>query len=186
MDRWWRTHLALVGAVLAWAGIPRVSAGQRGSQPPIAPLPTDTFSLAASAITWRGPLGYNAAEPRFIYVLLTRGFMRAPTSIDFDSLVDTWQRAHPKARAVVVSVVRPVVADDPGSQARAVWLIDGAANLNVELVRAGACPGSNMKLSELGQTLVARAVYEPFAAQIDSAEADAKREHRGIWSATGR
>jgi WG containing repeat len=147
---------------------------------------TDSPAIAASAVVWKGHFGYDSTNPGEIYSLLGAGFLRAPTSDDIDSIIERWNEAHPNARVVIVADYGPVFEDQPDSRFCWVWLVDGEANLNLELVRQGACEAGTMGIPPLGSTqlLVSESDYDRFRKELPEVERLAKQDGLGIWSSS--
>ena len=64
-----------------------------------------------------------------------------------------------------------------------VWVIDGEVNLNIELVRKGACDSRTMLVDEAVEAnlLVDKQRYLDFKRRIIEAEAIAKSNKSGLW-----
>jgi hypothetical protein len=138
--------------------------------------------IKASSITWSEHFGGRKEEPNNVYILVTQGGFRAPTSKNFENLIKSWLVEHPKADAIVVYTLEGMMADIPDSKMKAVWIVDGDDNLNIHLVRMGGCPAGTMLLNGGDKTPLTREEYEAFATKVIEAERLAKKEKLGIWS----
>jgi hypothetical protein len=138
--------------------------------------------VKASSITWNGHFGTKKEEPNNLFILMTQGGFRAPTSDNFENLIKSWVAEHPKADAVVVYKMDELRAGNPDSKLKAVWVVDGTENLNVYLVRNGGCPAGTMLLNRGDKTHLTREEYESFFKKVTEAEELAKKEKLGIWS----
>ncbi len=181
MNRVGSAATMLVVAVLLTA----CSAGpaQVQTAPPVAfnASATPTSTIAASAIEWTGFFGGLRAHPDVAYTLLGLGFLQAPTSDDIDSIVQKWIAKHPSA--TVIPVFDFSTEDAAGSEDKLiwVWLVDGESNLNLELVRQGACAAGTMAAANPAHILVSTGDYETFESKLDALEQLAKRDKLGIW-----
>ncbi len=138
--------------------------------------------IKASGISWSGHFGDRKEEPNNLYILMTQGGFRAPTSKDFESLIKTWLNEHSNANAIVVYTMGGLMSNSPDSKMKAVWVVDSNDNLNIYLVRKGGCPAGTMLLNKGDETPLTREDYETFAKKIIEAEALAKKEKLGIWN----
>jgi hypothetical protein len=138
----------------------------------------------ARSVLWSGPFGTRTSEPHVLYTLLAEGFFRAPTGPDFDAVVAAWMRGHPNAQFTIIDEVDNAPPDRADAKLRVVWVTEGSANLNIELVRAGACPGSTMILAPGRTPRVPARQYEAFLSEVRSADSLAHTEKRGVWSST--
>lgn len=139
--------------------------------------------VAAASIFWMGSFGSRKEEPQNAYMLMTQGEFRAPKSKNLENLVKIWTEKHPKAEAVLVYSMEgsgPL----PGSKWKSVWVIDGGENLNLYLVRNGACPAGTMVLSDGDETPLSKEDYGLFEKKFWEAEKTAKLEKLGIWLET--
>lgn len=143
-------------------------------------LPSERYRV--SEIMWKGHFGGRKEEPHNIYCLMTQGALRAPTSDDYEKLIETWLGQHPNAEARVVYVLSPSLTDFPDSKMKSVWVVDGEDILNIYLVRKGGCPAGTMLLNRGDKTSLAREEYESFSKRVNEAEQLAKKEKLGIWS----
>lgn len=139
--------------------------------------------VAAASISWKDIFGSRKEEPQNTYLLMTQGGFRAPTSKNLDDLIKTWMEKHPKAEAVLVHSMEGSSAF-PGSKIKAVWVIDGRENLNLYLVRNGACPAGTMVLNEGDETPLSKEEYKLFENKFWEAQKAAKLEKLGIWAET--
>jgi hypothetical protein len=125
--------------------------------------------------------GSRKEEPNNLYILMTQGGFRAPTSENFESLMKSWLAEHPKAIATVVFTLDGMMTAIPDSKMKAVWVTEGDANLNLYLVRMGGCPAGTMLLNAGDKTALSREEYEAFARKVIAAEDQAAKEKLGIW-----
>ena len=140
--------------------------------------------FAASSITWVGHLGSRKEEPYNMYSLMAQGGFRSPTSSNLKDLVRNWLKKHPKAKSVLVYSLEGILTAEPKSKMKAVWLVDGNENLNLYLVRNGACPAGTMVLNPGDETPLAKKDYEAFEMKVWEAQKAAKLEKIGIWAET--
>ena len=137
--------------------------------------------IKASEISWKGHFGGRKTEPSNIYILMTQGGFLAPTSKNFEGLIKSWLAEHFNAQTKVVYVLDGMLADVPDSKMKAVWIVDGDANLNIHLVRQGGCPAGTMLLNPEDKTSLTREEYQAFEKKVIEAEKIAKEENLGIW-----
>ncbi|CAN5592774.1 hypothetical protein BH20ACI4_BH20ACI4_22520 [soil metagenome] len=145
-------------------------------------LPTE--KVKASSITWKSHFGGRKEEPENMYTLMTQGGFRAPTSDNFENLIQTWLAKHSKAETVLVYEMEGMMSNNPNSKMKAVWVVEGEENLNIYLVRNGGCPGGTMVLNVGDKTPLTKEEYEAFVKKLIEAEQLAKKEQLGIWSDT--
>lgn len=138
--------------------------------------------VKASSISWKGHFGGRNEDPENMYILMTQGGFRAPTSDNFEKLIKSWLDKHTKADAIVVYEMEGLMSNNPNSKMKAVWLVEGEDNLNVYLVRNGGCPGGTMVLNAGDKTPLTKEEYETFVKKIIESEKLAKKEKLGIWS----
>ena len=138
--------------------------------------------LKASSITWEKHFGGLKKEPNNIYSLMTQGAFRAPTSDNFEKLMNDWLAKHPNAEATVVFILEGTMTGRPNSKWKSVWIADGKESLSIYLVRQGACPAGTMVLNRGDQAQVGQQVYEAFVEKVWEAEQLAKNDKIGIWS----
>jgi hypothetical protein len=112
---------------------------------------------------------------------MTQGWFRAPTSKNLKDLIKEWLGKHPKAGAVLVYSMEGLTAF-PDSKIKAVWITDGAENLNLYLVRNGACSAGTMVLNPGDETPLSKVDYEAFKGKFWEAEKAARLEKLGIWA----
>ena len=62
-----------------------------------------------------------------------------------------------------------------------VWLVDGESNLDLDLVRKGACPAGTMLAPNPSDLLIASAEYKRFEDKLSELEQMAKQDKLGIW-----
>jgi hypothetical protein len=154
--------------------------------------------FAFSEIKFQGMIGTRAGEAT-VYCLLGNGFFRTIRSNDGDTIVAEWRSAHPNARAVPVSIMEFMRK----TSMVYIWAVDGDDNLNLQLIRNGAFPGSVMldatQFNQLLQQamgaraatsasetpprrLVTDARYQAFLKQLLNDETAAAGQMNGIWS----
>ena len=138
--------------------------------------------IKASEISWQGHFGGRKSEPNNVYILMTQGGFLAPTSKNFENLIKSWLAEHPNAQTNVVYVLDGMLTDVPDSKMKAVWIVDGNANLNIHLVRQGGCPAGTMLLNPEDKTSLTREEYQAFEKKVIEAEKLAKEEKLGIWN----
>lgn len=133
----------------------------------------------ASAIQWQFPFGEDTARPDVLWLLLGRGFFRAPTAKDAGDVAAAWLQAHPRA------VLRPVARMEGGG-ARGpalwvqVWVVDGEAELGVHLVAKGSVPARTLWALR-PEIEVPFADYLAFVRRAQVAEDAAKAQKLGLW-----
>lgn len=90
-------------------------------------------------LSFKGPFGTRVGSSG-VYCLLGNGFIRTIHSDEGATIVSEWQRQHPNARSIPVSVM------DESSKAPMVyvWAVDGEDNLNLLLIKKGVFPASVM------------------------------------------
>jgi hypothetical protein len=145
--------------------------------------------IPAAAITWKkGFIGTVGQDRTRLYHLTGRGGLgfpflsSGPSEEELDAraaYIDKWLAKHPKAMAV------PVEAYPFFSKTIAriyIWIVDGPAHLNLDLVREGFIEGSalmtNLRIEDLyitGKQLWA------FRDQAAQAEIEAAEAGKGIW-----
>ena len=116
-----------------------------------------------------------------MYSLMAQGGFRAPTSDDFETLMQSWLRKHPDAEALVFYKISPVFRALPDSVMKCVWVVSGRENLNLYLVRKGALPADTQLLNPGDKTSVSQPTYEAFVKEVTANEELAKQEGLGIW-----
>jgi hypothetical protein len=142
---------------------------------------TQTFTVRASEVVWHGASGSAPADPRTVYTLLGSGFSSMPTSENINELVNRWVAAHPNAELIRVVNFGPLMKNRTDSQLIWVWLVDGSSNLNLELVREGACSANAMTAEERVRVLVPLGEYAQFQEELPRLEQLAKHDKLGIW-----
>jgi hypothetical protein len=149
-----------------------------GSSQPASPMASPSPTpLRAADTTWAGPFATTASASGITYCLMGSGYFQAPTSDEFDSIVSSWTAAHPDA--TLTEVAKIDAASDEGLVY--VWLTDGESNLNLDLVRQGACPGGTMVPFDLTSLLIDKQRYVQFEKELRDAQRTAKRERLGVW-----
>lgn len=131
--------------------------------------------VSVSSVTWKEHFGARKEDPQKVYILMTQGAFRAPTSTNFEELMKSWIDEHPKAEMMTVFKI-------DGSKFNAVWVVDKDKNLNIYLVRRGGCPAGVMVLNQGDDTPLSRETYEVFEKEVWEAEKLARMEKLGIWS----
>lgn len=138
--------------------------------------------VAASSINWKQHFGSRKVEPHNIYSLMTQGGFLSPTADKIQESIDSWLQKHPKAEAIIVYKLQPVMADMPDSTMKCVWVVAGNDNLNVYLVSIGALPAATLLLNPGDDTPISRQEYKSYLKLVVDAEGLAKKEKLGIWS----
>jgi hypothetical protein len=179
--------IALAIAILACAALlascSQVAPTAR-TESPSSPATTTAqpSGVAASSVTWKGFFGSNHSKPDVVYSLLGVGYFRAPTSRNIDTLVKQWLVAHPGAKLIAAwDNGEPMFVDKPDSRLIWAWLVDGESNLNLELVRQGACPAGTQAAPDAAHVLISEGAYRQFESQLPALEKLAKQDKRGIW-----
>jgi hypothetical protein len=142
--------------------------------------PTEKYK--ASSFDWKGHFGGRKEEPYNIYILMARGGFRAPTSKDYEDLIEAWLAKHPNADAIVVYTLDGALTLSKDSKWKWVWVVDGDDNLNIHLVRSGGCEAWTMLLAKGDRAHVTRKEYESFVEKLIEAESLARKERLGVWS----
>lgn len=138
--------------------------------------------IKASNISWEGHFGDRKEEPQNTYTLMTQGGFRAPTSDNFETLIQSWLTKHSKADAIVIFELEGMMSNNPNSKMKSVWIAEGEDNLNIYLVRNGGCPGGTMLLNAGDKTSLTKEEYQAFVKKLIEAEHLARKEKLGIWS----
>jgi hypothetical protein len=135
------------------------------------------------------------------YCLLGSGFFRTPSSDNTDSLISAWTNQHPNALVIPVYTSGPVMTDSKESKMIYSWLVDKSDTLNITLVRLGCIPGGTMQRRETWNEMnmekrelwydnkkpsetvhVDNKIYMDFLDKVRMAEAEARKNRRGIWA----
>lgn len=140
--------------------------------------PTGRRVAAVSDITWKGYFGSDHANPAVAYTLLALDFFQGTTSLSATATINNWVKAHPDAQ--VVPVMEYERSPD-GTRLVWVWLVDGQSNLNLELVRSGACQAATMTAPDGLKLLVPQAQFDAFEAELARLEKLARHDRLGIW-----
>lgn len=135
----------------------------------------------ASDLAWKGIYADRASEPKVVYCLLGRSQYSAPVSADVEKVVATWIAAHPSARAVPVWSFTPPEKKDLQARQTWIWLVDGDANLALDLVAQGCCPAMTMAVPERQTPDLPGSEVDAFTAGAAKAEEAARAAHTGIW-----
>jgi hypothetical protein len=138
--------------------------------------------IKASDLTWNGHFGGRKEEPHNIYILMSQGGFRAPTSANYESLIENWMAQHTNAEAIVVYTLDGARTNYPDSKMKWVWVVDGEDNLNIHLVRQGGCPAWTMLLNDGDKAYVSQDEYESFVRKLIEADQLARQEKLGIWN----
>lgn len=90
-------------------------------------------------LNFKGPFGTRVGSSG-VYCLMGNGFIRTIHSDEGATVVSEWQRQHPNARSIPVSIM------DESSKAPMVyvWAVDGEDNFNLLLIKKGVFPASVM------------------------------------------
>src|ERR1044072_9946216 len=160
-----KIHRSIFGIVaLLLLGLNVTASLAQGQEIQFSALPAE--KVKTSIITWKMHFGSRKGEPNNVYILMTQGGFRAPTSKDFETLIKSWLEKHPNADAIVVYTLEGMMVNIPDSKMKAVWVVDGNDNLNVHLVRMGGCPAGTMLLNRGDKTPLTREEYEAFAKKV--------------------
>lgn len=150
-------------------------------------LANDHAPFPISEVDWKDTMGGHAKFPNTLLTLMSRGFigmpfMGDPTFCDdMDQQIADWIKAHPNARVVPVSLLP--LGDEFSFMY--VWIVDGAENLNLLLVRNGCCTAEQQAMTEMGQLLITKDETIKFAAQVEQAQQLAIQKKSGIWAKKG-
>ena len=136
--------------------------------------------LVASQVTWKQHFGSSAADTNTLFSLMAHGYFRAE-STNVQSVVDAWLKEHPKAVVISVSTGGPVMTRLPSSRFAYVWVAQGSASMNVELVRRGCFAAETQILNPDQKPEVSQKDYEDFVQRVTKAGKSAKEEKAGIW-----
>jgi hypothetical protein len=100
-------------------------------------------------------------------------------------IVTRWLSDHPKSKAVEVFVL-PVFPNGKKKYGVVsyIWVVDGSENLNIQMVRNGACEARTVLLDEGDEkgALISKEAYRAFREKVIEAEVQAKKERLGIWA----
>lgn len=110
---------------------------------------------------------------------------RIRVTADFESAKNKWISAHPHSDVIEIHFYPILISQGMNDGREAyVWIFADGSILNVELVRAGACPAEAMLLDPENESyvLIPRALYERVKGRLLEAEDEARKARRGIWS----
>jgi hypothetical protein len=154
-----------------------VIVSQPGTRPPAAAPP-----VLASAVKWAGGI-FGAVPPsQSCFLIMASGFFMTTTSPDIPAIEAQWLKTHPKAHLVNVSCLGQMTDKNPNSIGIYVWVVDGDACLNLELVRQGCIYPGSQAMSPGEELLVPRAAYDAFLEKVLAAGTDAKAKKLRIWT----
>ena len=119
-----------------------------------------------------------------IFSLDTPSIYQANLDVSFHKITKKWLSDHPDS--LVIEVHRYPVFPQKGieyARESYVWVIDGDENLNIQLVKNGACDAKTMLLNKEYEKdiLVAKEKYDGFKQKIIEAEKTAKENKLGVW-----
>jgi endonuclease YncB( thermonuclease family) len=101
-------------------------------------------TLASKDLTFKDILATRQGDSRS-YVLVGSGWIRGIRFGDSGKYVSKWLAEHPKATVTPISqMLMTNTRTKKGEELVYIWLDDGDASLNVDLVRAGMFPGAAM------------------------------------------
>ena len=95
--------------------------------------------------------------------------------------MDKWLAEHPNAIVLPIYSSPMFLDNPPGTLQVYAWVVDGDNNLNLHLVKMGACPADMMKLESGDKPVIDEATYKAFLKQLTEAEREAKARMLGIW-----
>jgi len=156
-------------------------------------------NLKISDIAFEFIFGKNPKEPNNIYCLLGKGFFRAPSAENTDSLISDWIENHPNATIVPVSSI-----NNPEFKIIYCWVIAKNDNLNIYLVKNGCFSSGTMERPETWDEMeewekelysdiyekpdveiyVSDKTYNDFIEEVKKAEIYAQDNEFGIWKNT--
>jgi hypothetical protein len=100
--------------------------------------------LAWRDLTFKDILATRQGDSR-LYVLVGGGWLRGIRFGDSGKYVSQWLAEHPAATITPISqMLMTNTRTKKGSELVYIWIEDGDASLNVDLVRAGMFPGASM------------------------------------------
>ena len=119
-----------------------------------------------------------------VFLLETPSGYRACTDPSFYKITNKWFVDHPNSLVIEVFSI-PIFPNkqiEYGKQSY-VWVVDGADNLNIELVQKGACEAKSMLLDDETEKdiLIESNRYIEFKRRILEAEQKAREIGLGIW-----
>lgn len=112
---------------------------------PFTPAPvTPPIAATSAGLQVQGIMASRPGDPR-TYVLLGSGFLRALTAPSIDGFVARWLAAHPAAAVRPISrILMTNTRSHRQQEIVYVWIEDGPASLNVDMVAAGMTAGATM------------------------------------------
>lgn len=114
-------------------------------QPGAAESATARKNFRAAELRFLNDIMATRSNDQSLYVLLGSGFLRAASFGDPKGFVSKWLAAHPTADVVVISYMPMTnTITRVRSEIIYIWIEDGAASLNVDLVAAGIFAGGTM------------------------------------------
>ncbi len=141
----------------------------------------DPTGFPASDLTWVDCYGSRASEPNVVCCLTGRSQFGTPQSAETGKAVETWLASHPSARVVPVWSFVPPERKEQDARQVWVWIVDGDANLAVELVGKGLCAATTMAVPKGETPVVAVERYAAFLEAVQKAEDAARAARAGIW-----
>lgn len=144
-------------------------------------LADEPEGFPASDLKWVGCYGSRESEPHVVCCLTGRSQFGAPQAAETGKTVETWLASHPSARVVPVWSFVPTERKEPDARQVWVWLVDGDANLAIELVAKGLCAATTMAIPKGESPVVAEDRYAAFLKAIQKVEDSAREAHAGIW-----
>lgn len=142
------------------------------------------YAIESSKIDWHNHFGTTKDDNSTFYSLLSNSFFRANLSPEFTSVMNEWQKKHPKSQIIPITFIQPFNTKIPNSKLVIVWVADGEDILNIELVRRGCVAGNTMPVMESDKLEIPRERYIDVMKLIHEAEDKAKAEELGIWHKT--
>jgi hypothetical protein len=140
--------------------------------------------MQASKLSWDGTMGRLPGDEKRMYLLVAREWFGLPGLSDGKPVPDTtaytavWLRAHPGAMAIPVESI-PLTRDLATVY---VWVVDGRASLNLDLVEQGYVQARTMApILRAEDRFVGADRVEPFLRDAAAAERRAAAADRGLW-----
>ena len=101
---------------------------------------------------------------------------------NFQDIINKWVKNHPNSVVIPVHKINIWTKGELYAVQTYVWVMDGIDNLNIELVRNGACNSNTMLLTdEKSDLLISNSQYKLFENKILEAEKYAQSNKLGIW-----
>lgn len=114
---------------------------------PVCPSQTlvePSVSESVKSLTFRNTLASRAGDPR-LFVLLGSDFIRAISYGDTGAFVSNWVSAHPRATYTPISTIKSTnTRTHKKMEITYIWVSEGAASLNIDMVRQGIFAGATM------------------------------------------